>query len=520
QDDASIIFAYVRTALSGGWKVPFASPTEQRLRVDVAAQDLSGAALQAQLEAATGYVAPTSGRLQWLRRAAAAADPWLNVATLLLALVVVLASLSKRLRSRPRQWYAWLVVGLGAGLFYGLPTLTDWASQASRLAVLSAGDDWFTYESFARNIRAGSLLMLQGAPLGHAEAFYYQALYPYLLALEHFALGPSVKGPILMQSLAVVAASVLLAFTLPARMESLVALLLVIASGVMLEWFTLSTYLLSENALLMCLAVLLFLVSRLGERPAMRQLMLVGTVMGLAILSRSTAWLALPFVLAVVCWDTDRTVFGRRLAACGVPVLLLVMLIPARNWLAAGFPTPIPSSGSINIYQGLVPQGRTITTEPWLTWSKTYYSNVVASAEAVVNAPGQVGLKLANKALYVLGFPRTLASGDVPVVFFPVFLTWLLVLAGILTHRHSRLAWTALALGVSHAFTLVIFFPNNYYYRLLIPAMLPLAVWDALAIGSLLCGLPQPSKLGARLKRALIELELAEKLPRVKMEAG
>ena len=43
-------------------------------------------------------------------------------------------------------------------------------------------------------------------------------------------------------------------------------------------------------------------------------------------------------------------------------------------------------------------------------------------------------------------------------------------------------------------------FPNNYYYRLLVPAMLPLAVWNALAIMRVLQGLPEPSWLGWRVK--------------------
>ncbi|HLY67428.1 MAG TPA: hypothetical protein VKU60_17965, partial [Chloroflexota bacterium] len=141
--------------------------------------------------------------------------------------------------------------------------------------------------------------------------------------------------------------------------------------------------------------------------------------------------------------------------------------------------------------------------------SQQYDRYWVASAEAVVDAPADVAGFMARKAIYVLGFPRTLGATDVPLLFFPVFLTWVLALPSLLSAGHSRVACVALALALTHAFSLVLIYPNNYYYRLVMPGMLPLAVWDASGIMQLLRGLPEPSWLGRQLKQATWKLSLA-----------
>src|SRR5262249_46463831 len=56
---------------------------------------------------------------------------------------------------------------------------------ATRVMLLIAGDDTATYETFARDILFNGILMSGGKPLGHGDPFYYQAAYPYFLALEH-----------------------------------------------------------------------------------------------------------------------------------------------------------------------------------------------------------------------------------------------------------------------------------------------------------------------------------------------
>jgi hypothetical protein len=496
-DDASLAFAYIRTTLSGGWQVDVDAPAAERLVVDVQPQDLGAASLQLRLSGLTPFAGPPPGGFGQV----IAAIGWpLDLASLALGILSSLWLAWRFVARRSGGWRLKLGLGSAIALLYGAPRLADWAAGAGRLMVLSGGDDWLTYEDYARDIRGGSWLMLLGQPLGHAAPIGFQALYPYWLALGHFAFGEPVQALTLLQLAGAAALIVLAALTLPDSPWAAVGLLLVAAGGIVAEWYGLATYLLSENLFLLLLAGLLLTVAYADAKPTSRQLFLVGIWLGLAVLARTTAWLAVPFVLALICRVPGRPIDWRRLAVPAIPFVLLAALIPARNWIAAGYPKPFPAAG-VNVVQGFVPPGRQITAEPWLTWARTHDRDWVASAEALVDAPRDVAAFMLRKAIYVLGFPRALGATDVPPIFFPVFLTWVLALPSLLSARHSRLAWVALALALTHAFSLVLIYPNNYYYRLVLPGMLPLAIWDALGIMQLLQGLPQPSWLGRQFAR-------------------
>src|SRR5206468_2352574 len=75
--------------------------------------------------------------------------------------------------------------------------------------LLSGGNDWLAYETFARDIAFNGPLMTAGKPLGQGEAFYYQPLYAYLLTPLHLLLGESVYGVLVAQYTLVALAGVL-----------------------------------------------------------------------------------------------------------------------------------------------------------------------------------------------------------------------------------------------------------------------------------------------------------------------
>ena len=460
------------------------------------------------------YAEPTAGKLmtvrRWLGMGAGILDPLAIAWSLLLAAGLV----TRRLTGLSRQRL--LGVGLMSLLlfFVLIPSLLTWFSQHSSLPVLSGGDDWLTYESFARDIRENSPLMLAGRPLGKADPFYYQPLYPYAVAIGHLVVGESVQGIVLLQVLGA-GLVVFLAFAMmPDGIFPNVALLLVaLGSGIVSEWMQMADRLLSENLLMLLFALLLLLISRLKAVPGPGGVALVGILLGIAGLARSTSWVAVPFIAFLLLRGTPRRELPTRLAVLMLPIVLLAGLVPARNLVAAGTPALLPTSGSINLFMGNVPTGRKLPGEPWVTLSKTYDPRLVAVAEAVVDVPDQVAEKVANKAVYVLGFPRSM-DADNPVIFWPVLSLWMLAPLGFLTRRHSRLAQASLVLAVAHAISLVLVFPNNYYYRLEMPATLPLAIWDAIAVASLLEGLPNPSWAGSQVKRLTLLLARVENVRR------
>src|SRR5262249_19197941 len=67
--------------------------------------------------------------------------------------------------------------------------------------LFGGGDDWLTYETYARDIALHGPLMTLGRPIGHGEAFYFQPLYSYFLALTHLVFGESLWGAFFFQRL-------------------------------------------------------------------------------------------------------------------------------------------------------------------------------------------------------------------------------------------------------------------------------------------------------------------------------
>ena len=476
---------------------------ETPVEIAMAPTAVDKAALRVQPVGLELYSDPTAGPLMTVHRWLGRIAGLLDILVIAVSCCVVALAIRRRLARIARQRL--VAVGLVSLVLFlsSAGHLLTWFSQHDSLLVLSGGDDWLTYETFARDIQNNSPLMLMGQTLGKAQLFYYQPLYPYMLAIGHFVVGESVQGLILLQLLGAGLVVFVAFLTIPEGLIPTVAFLLVaLGTGIVEQWMQLAEKLLSENLLLVMFALLLLVVSRLKTAPSFTSMALVGTILGIAGLARSTSWVAVPFVAFLLLRGMPRRDLPMRLAVLMLPVVLLAASIPVRNLIAAGTPAPLPTSGSINLYMGNVPTGRKLPGEPWVSLSKTYDPRLVSVAEAVVDVPNQVAKKIADKTIYVLGFPRSM-DADYPVIFWPVLSLWILAPLGFLTRKHSRLAWLSLVLAVTHALSLVLVFPNNYYYRLEMPATLPLLIWDTIAINDVLGGLVEPSWPGRQLKRVM-----------------
>jgi hypothetical protein len=484
-------------------------PGEERIEISMAPTEVDRAALRVQPIGVQLYAQPTADQMmsvhRWLGRLASVLDLFVIVGSLWIVARVARHGLAATTR---RRLLPAALVALVLFLVLA-PELLTWFSQHDSLPVLSGGDDWLTYETFARDIRDNSPLMLMGKPMGQADAFYYQPLYSYVVALGHLVVGESVQGIVLLQLLGMGLVFVLVFLSLPENASRAIALaLVVLGTGIFREWVLMAGRLLSENLLMVLFAALLCVISRLKPVPSTASMALVGVLLGIAMLARSTSWVIVPFVLVLLLRGVPRRELASRVIVVLAPIIMLAVLVPVRNVVAAGTPALLPTSGSVNLYMGNVPAGRKLTSEPWIGWSKSYDARLVAVAEAVVNAPDQVAKKLSDKAIYVLGFPRSLDS-DNPVLFWPILSLWIMAPLAALTRRHSRLASACLILAISHCLTLILIFPNTYFYRLEMPATLPLAIWDTIAVAQILDGLPDPSGAGRQFKRAVARLGMA-----------
>src|SRR5262249_36111847 len=124
----------------------------------------------------------------------------------LLACSVVLA-LRSRLRNMQLSsgWSHWLrlerpllaLVLLLCFLQIALPRL----DRYGKMLFLAGGQDWLSYETFARDIQFNGPLMPLGKPLGQGAVYVNQPLYPYFLAVLHGLAGEDFYGVLALQVL-------------------------------------------------------------------------------------------------------------------------------------------------------------------------------------------------------------------------------------------------------------------------------------------------------------------------------
>jgi hypothetical protein len=207
--------------------------------------------------------------------------------------------------------------------------------------------------------------------------------------------------------------------------------------------------------------------------------------MGLAILTRSVVWAALPLVGYVLIRRVPQHLRLRCALTFLAPVLALTILIPIRNAIASGSPVLTPTEATVVFKVGNVPASRSINSQPWLSLSQRVNPDLVAVAEFVISEPGAFLQNMARRAAFVVGLPS--ASGNArELVHWPVLSLWLFFPVALISKPRSPVIPICLILIATYASILILAFADaSYYYRLVMPITVPLAVMDALALRQL-----------------------------------
>jgi hypothetical protein len=225
-----------------------------------------------------------------------------------------------------------------------------------RAVVLEGGQDWLTYESYARDILLNGPLMTLGKPLGEGRPFFFQPFYPYYLAAMHWLAGEGVWGPIVLQLFGDGVAGVLV-YALTRRLfgawaaVAALALFLVLALS-QLDWV--ARKLLSENLYFVVLpAAMLFVVRALDERR-WRDVVWTGFLLGVASITRAPTLLFVPGAALVIAlaWRRAGEPMRRAVLAfvlLGAVTASVAALVPIRNYVVSGRPTLVATNGGATL---------------------------------------------------------------------------------------------------------------------------------------------------------------------------
>jgi 4-amino-4-deoxy-L-arabinose transferase-like glycosyltransferase len=462
-----------------------------------------GAALSAPLLVRDGTSAEAIARDAWLWPLAQAIDAAL-VGLLVAAFLGHLWAAVRR-TSRPSFGPAerallaiYFVVAAGWELVGHLHLL-------GRAVILSGGNDWLAYESFARDVLINGPLVTEGRALGQGVPFYYQPLYIYWVALTHLVFGESLFAPLFLNAvLGVIAALGLYLLT-----RELFGWAAAVAALLLFELYRLTVFaptaglLLSENVLIPLVPVLLLVLVRLATTGRIATAAGAGFALGLAGLARTTPLALLPVALLILTVAWRRLGLGwrgivARLALIVAVCVVTVGLATARNYVVSGRPVPITSSAGANLWEAHRPTARVdlsrVDRDPlYERLGLDHQTREVV--EFARQDPAGYAATLVPMFLYAVGIVGAVdGRWDLHPGLFGLWLAYLLVTV-LLRRARALPTWPLHAFIWSHLAQMTIFFSHQYGFRLILPmyvAMVPIAALGLIAALTRLAGLLAP----------------------------
>lgn len=362
---------------------------------------------------------------------------------------------------------------------------------AGGMVLLTGGDDWLTYESYARAIVFGDLL---GG--GQRGPFYYQPLYPYFVALTHVGFGDRLFGAVLVQRL-LLAATVGWVATMTRRLFGPTAGWIALVAGGLFLYIKIgrwTTFLVNELLFIPLVAAWIALLVKMSTSEAStRRAALAGVLGGMATLTRSTILLAWPPVLLL--WAAALRAHRLRLLAVLLAVMLAVVSVATlRNWIVADRFVLVASSFSINLLLGNPPPSSVGPAPPErvaIYERVGFDDNTQRVAEFAIQAPGDFILGLGQKALYTLGFfGWSRLPGGIGTSWLYVA-TWVFAIAGAIRVIRGSLAgppptvWLPMTASLTHFAVMVVVIPFGYTDKYILPLYSTLIPYAAHGMESL-----------------------------------
>jgi hypothetical protein len=401
--------------------------------------------------------------------------------------VIAVMRLATAWRDRRVLSLLWLVA-IVEGIVFARPY---W----DRIVLLTAGNDWLTYEYFAREIALGDpLLARRRFGGGQGGPFYYQPLYPYFLALVHYIFGESIWGITLIQRLLLAATATWIGLISTRLFGTRVGWVALLGGAVFIyaEGGRWADILLAELLFTALLAGWIWLLVRLATEPlSWPRLVFAGVAGGVATLTRSTLLLGWPLVIPV--WAAS---LGRHRVRTGTLIVTIMIgvvgIATLRNWVVAHEFVPIAGSFGANLLIGNEPRR---PLDPIPPSRAAMYERVGLAgstrtvAEYAFQRPGEFAGNLGRKAVYSVGLFELsgVGRGESGASLWYLGM-WSACLAGVirLTRSPTR-HWTPAAAlpglaALGHFAAVVLIFPYIYGDRLILPLYPLLAPYAALAV--------------------------------------
>ena len=365
------------------------------------------------------------------------------------------------------------------------------APSFGRMVTLSGGNDWLTYEAQARDIELHGPLMLMGTKIGEGIPYYTQPLYPYFVAMCHWMFGDSLFGVYLVQRLFVGVTIIALWRLIVLMFDERAGLIGALTAGVVVfvKFVPWTSIVLTENLFVPLIATWSFLLVRLiVSNGDVRQAAVCGLVGGLAAYTRSSMLLGciglIPMLAVALAGSPTR---WRAIGAFIGAMLVVVGIALARNWVVARKVVPISSEGTIVLFLGNPPPDLPMPPAHRAQYDRLGFDLYLrAVVEYLRQQPRPFAIGLLHKLEYVLGIFGAWRP-ELGTVWFYVAV-WVTALAGALALPWLRpkpsvtAAYMPLLIALSHVAIGVVFLPDVYVDRMIMPIYMLLAPYSACCV--------------------------------------
>ena len=349
--------------------------------------------------------------------------------------------------------------------------------------ILPGGEDPLAYETYARDIGLNGPLMTLGKALGKGNTYHFQPGYPYVLALFHALAGEGLFGPFLIQFCLLGASGVAL-YLLARRLFGLsVAIVTLLLFEVLrrVELHVLPDALLSESVYVALVPISLLLLT-VHQQSGQRVALIGGALLfGLAAVVRATAMMVVPFLLLgtlLARWRRDGPTRSLLTTAALLGLVLLpVLLVPLRNQIVAGEAALTAGNAAVTMRMEHNPSKKVdlsgIDDDP-LYDALDLETDIRKVLEYIRQDPLGYLEDCRRLAAYSLGFAREMNRRD--TTHWLLVALWILYLGGIALDRRARGvgAMALHALVLTHFLAMIVFVPNAYGYRQVLPMYLML----------------------------------------------
>lgn len=368
----------------------------------------------------------------------------------------------------------WIALGLFS--LFGVQGWWSASRFAGRMVSFNALDDWFAYESRAREILTNSLLMTFGRPLGEGAPYFFHPFYSYFLAAVHLVTGETLFGPIFVQFLILAAVAVLmwrLSADLFGEMAATVAVVALVAIFEMdfARYYTVT--LLTENLYILTVTLMLVPFVRWIRRGARADLVRTGFWCGVSTITRlPMMFYVLPALALIAFISVQRT---RRAIPAIVSVCLAasawaltIAPVTVRNWLVARRFVMIADVPArvLDLLQNLP---STVEASPYIAQFRgTMSSGLRVLAQVTWDHPLAMSAFHSRKLGFSLGMIQWF-GGYRP---HPELVGVSALYVGMCfasSRMRDRSVWPIHLFVVTHLASMIITIPWNYGYRLILP---------------------------------------------------